>query len=343
MEIDKTGSTIKINSNHFPSKLWHLVNHPQICSICWDTTGTGILIDQGTFETEVLFSSKSQMRGFFKTTDFTSFIRQLNLYGFRKMRPDFEVSEKQLNSTSINTQTHHYHNPNFKRANPELLVNLKRLTPHNKSKLADGIEVPRQSFRLFHYPMLNSPDAMKNGSVFVEHQRTPYHHHGNEFQRVKECDRTPKPSQEFVMGIGDLGSVFHHFPMCAHPSDPMHMHHGSQSAAPTSMLSAFIPHQSEYRFYSPVYQCYIPDFYDSNVPHSQQPAASYAHCGYYPDFAVSYFQCTGQNPNLQAGDAPDPRKSYVNQDTVINVADEMQASAASSNLPTSEKSPVKTV
>ncbi|XP_053474531.1 heat shock factor protein 5 isoform X2 [Ictalurus furcatus] len=332
MEIDKTGSTMKINSNHFPSKLWHLVNHPQICSICWDETGEGILIDQGTFEAEVLFSSKSQMRQYFKTTDFTSFVRQLNLYGFRKMRPDFAVSEKRLDSTSIYAQTHHYHNPNFKRANPEFLVNLKRLTALNKARLADGIEMPRQSFRPFHYPMLNSPDAMKNGSVFDEHQRTPYHHRGNDFQRVKECDRTPKPSQEFVMGIGDPGSVFRHFPMdsppCAHPSSPMHMHHGSQSAVPTAML---------------VYQCYSPGFYDSNIPYSQQPAASYAHCRYYPDFSVSYFQCTGQNPNFQAGDAPDPRKSYVNLDTVFNVADEMQASAASSNLPTNEKSPVKTV
>lgn len=42
------------------------------------------------------------------------------------------------------------------------------------------------------------------------------------------------------------------------------------------------------------------------------------------DFSVSYFQCTGQNPNFQAGDAPDLRKSYVNLDTVFNVADEMQ-------------------
>lgn len=42
------------------------------------------------------------------------------------------------------------------------------------------------------------------------------------------------------------------------------------------------------------------------------------------DFSVSYFRCTGQNPNFQAGDAPDPRKSYVNLDTVFNVADEMQ-------------------
>ncbi|MCJ8746861.1 hypothetical protein PDJAM_G00146530 [Pangasius djambal] len=336
MEIDETSVVISINPNNFPGKLWRLVNDPQICSICWDASGEGILIHQQPFEAEVLLSHTRQMNDYFKTTDFTSFIRQLNLYGFRKVRPDHDISEKQLDSSSVMAQPHHFHNPNFKRDKPELLVNLKRLTPVNKAKLAAGIELTSRSSKRFPHAMLNSPQensaVMKKGSAVVGHQGTPYHHHCNGPQQVKECDRTPKPSQAFVVGHGDPSpvtlytnkvvpvSVFHHFPMdspCAHPSSPAHVQQG------------IMPHHSQYRFYTPVYQCCSPGFLDSKVPCSQQPAASYSHCGYYPDYSVGYLHPNDQDPDWKAGDVPDSRKSdmRVNLDTVFKVADEMQAAA----------------
>uniref|UniRef100_A0A663ENA1 HSF-type DNA-binding domain-containing protein n=1 Tax=Aquila chrysaetos chrysaetos TaxID=223781 RepID=A0A663ENA1_AQUCH len=113
-----------INPNNFPAKLWQLVNSPRFRSICWDARGEGLLIDQPLFESELLAAD------FFKTKNFTSFIRQLNLYGFRKVVMGGSAGP-----------LHHFHSPNFRRDRPDLLIHLKRLTSANKAKLAAGLEV----------------------------------------------------------------------------------------------------------------------------------------------------------------------------------------------------------
>lgn len=152
MELSEALKFLPINPNNFPSKLWQLVNDPCVSSICWDRDGEGILIFQWLFEAQVLWSATTnrQMDRYFKTTDFNSFLRQLNLYGFRKIHHGISNRSFLL---------HYYYNPNFKKANPELLVNLKRLTPANKAKFDAGLQEPGQSSRL----MLNSPE--KDSSV----------------------------------------------------------------------------------------------------------------------------------------------------------------------------------
>lgn len=158
MEDSKTPFFISINPNNFPGKLWRLVNDPHICSIFWDNSGEGILINQKSFVDEVLFHTR-QMHKYFKTTDFTSFIRQLNLYGFKKVRLDHEVSENKLDGSFIVLQHHHFQNPDFKRDKPELLVNLQRLTPINKAKLAAGIQTTSRPSKRFRGVMVISPQG----------------------------------------------------------------------------------------------------------------------------------------------------------------------------------------
>ncbi|KAF4070130.1 hypothetical protein AMELA_G00297530 [Ameiurus melas] len=87
--------------------------------------------------------------------DFHSFVRQLNLYGFRKERSGRDISEKQTNIFPINAQLHRFYNPSFKWDKPELLLNIQRRTPVNKAKLA-GIKVSSRMPKLFHHEMLNS-------------------------------------------------------------------------------------------------------------------------------------------------------------------------------------------
>ncbi|XP_047668702.1 heat shock factor protein 5-like isoform X4 [Tachysurus fulvidraco] len=142
------GMEVRINRRNFPINLWNLVNDPQICSICWDDSGEGILICPEAFKAEVL--SKANKEKIFRTTNFINFVRQLNLYGFRKVCPDYKISLTEVSFIQ------HYFNPDFKRANPELLVNLKRLTPSNRAKLATGQDVSNHT-STFH-PVLNSPD-----------------------------------------------------------------------------------------------------------------------------------------------------------------------------------------
>lgn len=153
METDE--SCVKLNS--FPSKLWRLVNDPRISSICWDASEEVILVHQEPFEAEVLSSSNGEMREYFKTTDFTSFIRQLNLYGFKRVCQVFNIPTQQLRSNFFTAHLYHFHNLNFKRANPELLVNLKPLTVINRVKLAAGIALSSRLSRHCHNRLLNSP------------------------------------------------------------------------------------------------------------------------------------------------------------------------------------------
>ncbi|XP_048873387.1 heat shock factor protein 5 isoform X5 [Brienomyrus brachyistius] len=123
--------TILINPQGFPAKLWQLVNEPRVHSVRWDWFGHGVFIDQRRFEAELL----SPIGGAFKSSSFSSFNRQLNLYGFRKVMPMH---------SQVGVLHHHFFNPDFRQGHPELLVNLKRLTSTNKARIQAGLEVPRR-------------------------------------------------------------------------------------------------------------------------------------------------------------------------------------------------------
>lgn len=162
METKEACFTILI-SRTFPGKLWHLVNDPHICSICWETSGEEIIIYGQAFEAEVLLSHNRWINYFFKTKHFSSFIRQLNLYGFRKVHPTLDIFEQQPVS-SVMAYPHHFQNPNFKRDKPELLVNLKRQTPANKAKLAAGVQLTRRSpKRVYHVKFQEISPVMRKG------------------------------------------------------------------------------------------------------------------------------------------------------------------------------------
>uniref|UniRef100_A0A671NY48 Heat shock factor protein 1-like n=2 Tax=Sinocyclocheilus anshuiensis TaxID=1608454 RepID=A0A671NY48_9TELE len=64
----------------FLTKLWTLVEDPETNHlICWSTMGTSFhVFDQGRFAKEVLPK-------YFKHNNMASFVRQLNMYGFRKV------------------------------------------------------------------------------------------------------------------------------------------------------------------------------------------------------------------------------------------------------------------
>ncbi|KAM6911304.1 heat shock factor protein 5 [Lycodopsis pacificus] len=133
MDVVEDCVTESINPNHFPAKLWCLVNDPVNEAICWDKDGLVVVIDQILVEQQLLSprnsSSASKNSYAFKTANFSSFVRNLNLYGFK------------VSGTYDDKQYRYYYHPNFKRDHPELVASLRRLTVANKAKLIAGLEV----------------------------------------------------------------------------------------------------------------------------------------------------------------------------------------------------------
>ncbi|XP_071618327.1 heat shock factor protein 5-like [Heliangelus exortis] len=147
-----------IDPHTFPAKLWRLVNSPRCCSVRWDARGEGLLIDQALFERELLGAGPGLAAGpggdgaeVFKTKNFSSLVRQLNLYGFRKVMAGPAGSGAGAGAGpgpkgdcgaggSSSGPLHHFHSPHFHRGRPDLLTQMKRLTRANRAKLAAGLQ-----------------------------------------------------------------------------------------------------------------------------------------------------------------------------------------------------------
>ncbi|NXU01852.1 HSF5 protein, partial [Buphagus erythrorhynchus] len=136
----------------FPMKLWLLVNSPCVDSVRWDARGEGLFIDQGLFEQELLGVGPSAAgeEELFKTKNFGSIVRQLNLYGFYKVAasPTSRAAGSRPRPATLMGDTtyadgplHHFWNPHFRFDRPDLLVKIRRLTKANKEKLDAGLEV----------------------------------------------------------------------------------------------------------------------------------------------------------------------------------------------------------
>ncbi|NXY83602.1 HSF5 protein, partial [Alcedo cyanopectus] len=134
-----------IRPDGFPAKLWWLVNNPRVRSVCWDSRGRTVLIEEHLFVREVLgvgpgAGGAGEVTGVaitFNTKNFRSFVRQLNLYGFRKLLAD------QAAPASGNTShLHCYRSPHFCRDRPDLIVHLKRQARAKKANLATLLQLP---------------------------------------------------------------------------------------------------------------------------------------------------------------------------------------------------------
>ena len=78
----------------FPRKLWRIVEDAAFTSVHWNDEGDTVVIEADLFQMEVL-----QRRGtdqIFETDSIKSFIRELNLYGFRKICPSSHSAGKKL-------------------------------------------------------------------------------------------------------------------------------------------------------------------------------------------------------------------------------------------------------
>uniref|UniRef100_H3DQC8 HSF-type DNA-binding domain-containing protein n=1 Tax=Tetraodon nigroviridis TaxID=99883 RepID=H3DQC8_TETNG len=112
-------------SNLFPTKLWQLADDSTVDAITWNHQGDGIIVNKNLIEKQFL-----SLNGF-KASSSSSFVRQLNLYGFKKSQC-FNRGEPNI---------HHYFHPNFKRNQPELIT-----------KYSFGPDMPQSWTHLFFVP-----------------------------------------------------------------------------------------------------------------------------------------------------------------------------------------------
>ncbi|KAA0716882.1 Heat shock factor protein 5 [Triplophysa tibetana] len=252
MKINVSESSLAISGRNFPAKLWNLANDAENKSVLWSPSGNGVIINQHTFEIELM--SPEQDCKVFKTTNFTSFIRQLNLYGFRKVTHVPRVPN-----------LHHFQNANFKRSQPELLVNMKRLTIINKAKILLG----------------------------KKHHRTDSH-------QLKPYDRTPIPPRSWTFQHGDASPFYTNkgFPFYSFRGYPANIPHRIVSSPTTMLLHQEPNYIYPSNYYPPVTWQYCIMETDRTVSDQY----SYSPYSYFPqNYSVSepqnYIQTRAQTPN----------------------------------------------
>lgn len=127
-----------IHPQKFPAKLWHLVNNPENKAICWNADGDAIIIDQNVFERQVVSQGlmTSDTTDAFRTTNFSNFVRQLKLYGFKKAGPAPKDSPQPV---GVSGSCHQFGHPNFKRRHPELVASMQRMAVGSKAKPKAGV------------------------------------------------------------------------------------------------------------------------------------------------------------------------------------------------------------
>ncbi|XP_069544103.1 heat shock factor protein 1 isoform X1 [Brachyistius frenatus] len=115
----------------FLTKLWTLVEDPDTDPlICWSPSGTSFhVFDQGRFSKEVLPK-------FFKHNNMASFIRQLNMYGFRKV-----VHIEQGGLVKPERDDTEFQHPFFIRGQEHLLENIKRKVTNVSSVRQEEVKI----------------------------------------------------------------------------------------------------------------------------------------------------------------------------------------------------------
>ncbi|KAM4726221.1 heat shock factor protein 5 [Anableps anableps] len=335
-----------INPNIFPAKLWRLVNNPADGAIRWDSRGQVIVIDRQLFETQILspasrnFSSTDT----FKTTNFSSFVRQLNLYGFKKVDPPADHEQEAGN------KYHHFHNPNFQRSCPQLLENLVRLTVDNKAKLKAGQEISSRLPNPNRYQLLgfstDGKDTVLKERCFLplrpSHQSPAHPYHPHKSQAMRPQSGTPVPPR-YLRRVPGAALSPTNLPLVKDGPMPLRQPYtGGSSSSKTlhvqqgflprmsngdTHLNSFSPRNPQYQpgYYTTVCPCFHPNLVTPNITGLQFPPRPY----YQAEGPVTVFD---PNRNLHSSESQEVKKPEVNLDVVFQIADEVMQTSPSAFL-----------
>lgn len=126
-----------MGTNNFVTKLYHMINDPKSQHyIMWTEHGTSFVVSNvGEFSRSILGSH-------FKHNNFSSFVRQLNMYGFHKIN-----RTPRAQRTSTSSQTWEFSHPKFLRERPDLLDAIKRKALEPDPRERGRVELPGEVAR----------------------------------------------------------------------------------------------------------------------------------------------------------------------------------------------------
>ncbi|KAI0765634.1 HSF-type DNA-binding-domain-containing protein [Trametes elegans] len=121
-----------LGTNNFVTKLYQMINDPKSSQfINWTEHGTSFVVSNvGEFSRTILGSH-------FKHNNFSSFVRQLNMYGFHKIN-----RTPRAQRTSADVQTWEFSHHKFLRGRPDLLEEIKRKALEPDPSLKHRVELP---------------------------------------------------------------------------------------------------------------------------------------------------------------------------------------------------------
>uniref|UniRef100_A0A9J7ZFM7 Si:dkey-18a10.3 n=1 Tax=Cyprinus carpio carpio TaxID=630221 RepID=A0A9J7ZFM7_CYPCA len=144
----------------FVSKLWALVEAPSTDNlICWSQDGCSFLVqDEQRFSKEVLPL-------YFKHSNMTSFVRQLNMYGFHKvvhMDAGLPKADSQVDCVE-------FQHENFQRAQPHLLGLIRRKVSISRG-VKEGGQVPQVLIQVSHVRGWQDSSDLKLMALCRDHE-----------------------------------------------------------------------------------------------------------------------------------------------------------------------------
>ncbi|XP_019638473.1 PREDICTED: uncharacterized protein LOC109480684 [Branchiostoma belcheri] len=202
-----------VNANHFPAKLWILVNDPRIKSIYWDEAGEEVVIVQSQFKDEVL---ENRQLDVFNTANWDSFVRQLNLYQFKK---NIMAARHEGNK-----DIHRFRNRYFSKSQPDLTM-VRRQKKRKRPDSAGPEDTPNKENyppNRFSTPITQGPNRLPvqtyNYSPYATQafdysgiQATPStmdrNDSGNQGDAKVVVEFIDEKQQEFLQAIKAIASV----------------------------------------------------------------------------------------------------------------------------------------
>lgn len=186
------------NKKLFPQRLWDLI-HDEKYNFClrWSLDGQRVYLNRNDFETHYLRTSNNQ----FHTQKAISFVRQMNMYGFRKVDDCY------------------YENDNFKRNCPYLLKNMERRHSNKGfflvNNLVDRGDQSHNQYRQQQQQVMNNIRQQqqhrfvlrKYNRNFLDYQAIYEQNRSSAMRNSMNADIGRQTAQYNVSGPGSVGNI----------------------------------------------------------------------------------------------------------------------------------------